>query len=385
LLPRSAVRSVVRWHVTRVRAKERPMSEASPLTLTDPDSAPTYGDSAFSRYCQGVLHDKRDEVFIRLTFQMLFLMVSLMGGLYAALRFAPVHPLVPVAIYLALWGYFVSPVILMLHNTMHRPFLKKHKWFDRAHPFVMSFFFGIPSGYREHHVGMHHAEDNMLHDLSSTIRFQRDSFLHFLGYFFRFFFLAAIELPTYLAKNKKKGMAKRALGGEIVHLTVLGGSLALDWRFGLTAFVAPYVLCRFMMMVGNWGQHAFINVHRKNNGISNAITCINSPYNRRCFNDGYHISHHLMAARHWTEHPKELLKNRENYAAQGAIVFQGLDFFMVSVLLWAGRYDVLARRFVRLGEPKTDGEVEALLRERVKPVEQWEIESIGGAAERSAA
>ena len=66
------------------------MSEASPLTLTDPAAAPTYGDSAFSRWCQSVLHDKRDEVFIRLTYQMLFLMVALMGGLYAALRFAPV-------------------------------------------------------------------------------------------------------------------------------------------------------------------------------------------------------------------------------------------------------------------------------------------------------
>lgn len=356
------------------------MSEASPLVLTDPDSAPTYGDSAFSLWCQGVLHDKRDEVFIRLTIQMLLVMSALMGGLYAALKYAPVHPLLPIAVYLGAWGWFVSPVILMLHNTMHRPFLKKHKWFDRAHPFIMSFFFGIPTGYREHHIGMHHAEDNMLHDLSSTLRFQRDSFLHFLAYFGRFFFFAALELPNYLAKNKKKGMARRALLGELGHYAVIAGGIAIDWRFGVVAFLIPWATVRFMMMVGNWGQHAFINVHHKNNGIANSITCINTTYNRRCFNDGYHISHHLMAARHWTEHPKELLKNRDKYVAEGAIVFQGVDFFMVSVLLWAGRYDVLSKRYVRLGEPKTDAEVEALLRERVKPVVQWEIESIGTAA-----
>ncbi|HQY63516.1 MAG TPA: fatty acid desaturase, partial [Polyangiaceae bacterium] len=146
---------------------------------------------------------------------------------------------------------------------------------------------------------------------------------------------------------------------------------------GLVAFVIPVVMCRFMMMVGNWGQHAFINVARKNNGIANSITCINSVYNERCFNDGYHISHHLMPARHWTEHPAELLKNRAKYAEQGAIVFRGIDFFLVSVLLWAGRYDVLSRRYVRLGAPMTDAEVEALLRERVKPVARWELESIG--------
>jgi fatty acid desaturase len=358
----------------------RPMSEESPLTLTDPAAPPTYGDGAFSRWCHGVLHDKRDEVFIHLTIRMVLLMVAMMAGLYASLRFAPLHgaqQLLPVAVYLAVWGYFVSPVILMLHNTMHRPFLKKHKWFDRAHPFLMSFFFGIPTGYREHHIGMHHAEDNMRQDLSSTLRFQRDSFLHFLVYFSRFFFLASIELPTYLSRHKKKGMAKRAFLGELGQLSVAAGAVALDWRFGLVAFVIPVVMCRFMMMVGNWGQHAFINVARKNNGIANSITCINSGYNARCFNDGYHISHHLMPARHWTEHPAELLKNRAKYAEQGAIVFRGIDFFLVSVLLWAGRYDVLSRRYVRLGAPMTDAEVEALLRERVKPVARWELESIG--------
>ena len=58
-------------------------------------------------------------------------------------------------------------------------------------------------------------------------------------------------------------------------------------------------------------------------------------------------------------------------------MFRGIDFFLVSVLLWAGRYDVLSRRYVRLGAPMTDAEVEALLRERVKPVARWELESIG--------
>ena len=27
------------------------------------------------------------------------------------------------------------------------------KWLDRAHPYVMSFLFGMPTGYREHHMG----------------------------------------------------------------------------------------------------------------------------------------------------------------------------------------------------------------------------------------
>lgn len=353
------------------------MSDLAPLELTDPAAAPTYGDGPFTRFCQSILHDKRDEVFIRLTLQMVALMGSGMAGLLFLLKRGLVHPLVPIAVYLVIWGYFVSPVILMLHNTMHRPFLKRLKVLDRAHPYLMTFFFGMPTGYREHHIGMHHAEDNMPTDLSSTIRYQRDSFLHFLAYFARFFLFSLIELPLYLSRHKKKDMARRAVVSELCHMAVIAGGIALDWRFGVTVFLVPYVTCRFMMMVGNWGQHAFINTARKNNGIANSVTCINSGYNRRCFNDGYHISHHLMAARHWADHPAELLKNRAKYAAEGAIVFQGIDFFLVSVLLWAGRYDVLSRRFVRLGEPKTDAEVEAMLRDRVKPVATWEIEQIG--------
>lgn len=95
-----------------------------------------------------------------------------------------------------------------------------------------------------------------------------------------------------------------------------------------------------MMMAGNWGQHAFINVDHVNNGIANAITCINSGYNRRCFNDGYHIGHHLKANRHWSELPGDFIANRERYAKEGAIVFEGIDFFFVSLLLWLGRWDM---------------------------------------------
>jgi fatty acid desaturase len=362
------------------------MSELAPIVLTDPQTPPEYDPSSLlSRWSKRALHEPRDQVFVRLTLQMVALMPLLMGGLYLSLHLTKVSAWLPATLYLALWGYLVSPVILMLHNTMHRPFLKTHKWLDRAHPFAMSFLFGIPMGYREHHIGMHHAEDNMAEDLSSTLRYRRDSFLHFLSYFARFFLLSAFEVPMYLAKHKKPAMARRAVLGELAHTSIIAGALFLDWRFGAIAFLAPYVLCRFMMMVGNWGQHAFINVERKNSGIANSISCINSGYNQRCFNDGYHVGHHLRAARHWSEMPGDFLKNQELYAREGAIVFEGIDFFMVSVLLWCGQYRFLAKRFVRLGAPRSDAEIIAMLRERVKPVRHWAAEAIGEVSERSAA
>jgi hypothetical protein len=119
------------------------------------------------------------------------------------------------------------------------------------------------------------------------------------------------------------------------------------------------------MMLGNWGQHAFIDPSRPGDSFVNSITCIETPYNARCFNDGYHIGHHVKQNRHWTEMPGDFQANRERYAREGCVVFQGLDFFMISVLLFLGRYDVLARRFVRLpGDARTDAEVMTFLRTR---------------------
>ena len=344
------------------------MITSAPFAITDPTAAPTYGDGPISRWCRSALYDPRDEVFVRLTLKLILVFGLSMAGLYRWFNWG----LVPV--YLALWGWYTPPVILMLHCTMHRPFIRRPKWLDRAHPLVMSFFCGIPTGYSEHHMGMHHMEDNMPEDLSSTIRYRRDSFLHFLAYWARFFFFIGVELPSYLRRHRRNAMARKAFVGELCHQALIVAALLVHWRFALVVFLFPYVAVRTMMMVGNWGQHAFINTARKNDGVSNAITCINSGYNQRAFNDGYHIGHHLKANRHWTELPQDLLDNREMYVREGAIVFEGVDFFMVSVLLWTGSWRFLARRYVRLdGQERSDDDVIAMLKERVRPVqvEAW--------------
>jgi fatty acid desaturase len=232
----------------------------------------------------------------------------------------------------------------------------------------MSFFLGIPTGYTEHHMGMHHVEDNMPDDLSSTMKYRRDSFLHFLRYLGNFLFFIQPRLTRYLTKHQRSLMAQRVIVGELAHGALIAGSLALNWRFGLVAFVVPAVVVRFMMMVGNWGQHAFVNPERENNGMTNAIACINSGYNKRAFNDGYHIGHHLKANRHWTELPQDLVDNWEAYARQDGLVFEGIDFFQISLLLWMGKWRTLAKCVVRLNGERTDDEVITMLQSRVQPV-----------------
>jgi len=125
------------------------------------------------------------------------------------------------------------------------------------------------------------------------------------------------------------------------------------------------------MMAGNWGQHAFIDTTAPENCYRNSITCINTAYNKRCFNDGYHIIHHIKPSMHYTDMPGEFMMNRRIYAMEKAIVFDGLDFFIIWLLLMLKDYKTLSRRFVRLDDSlKSDEEVITFLKSRTERIVQ---------------
>ena len=42
------------------------------------------------------------------------------------------------------------------------------------------------------------------------------------------------------------------------------------------------------MMMGNWGQHAFVDEDAPDSDLRSSITVIDVPSNRLSFNDGYH-------------------------------------------------------------------------------------------------
>jgi fatty acid desaturase len=233
------------------------------------------------------------------------------------------------AAHLALVLYFLGPFVLMLHNTSHRTlFRRPWQWMNHYIPWVLGPFFGeSPGTYFAHHVGMHHPENNLEDDLSSTLPYVRDSFAEFLRYFLRFFFCVIFEMTRYFRRKRRRALLLHALTGEVLFAAAVAGLMLVNARATLVAFVVPLVLTRFLMMTGNWGQHAFVDRAAPENCYRNSITCINTGYNTRCFNDGYHIGHHLKPTRHWTEMPQDFWRHRQTYQAEGAIVFSGIDFF----------------------------------------------------------
>lgn len=334
------------------------------VSISDPTWTRT-DESFFERFCLRFINDVRDVPFIKLSALLTATVVANGVGLFV-FHFSWWRAALQIA--LVLW--FVGPYILMLHNTSHRKFFKtKYAFFNHYIPWVLGPFFGeSPDTYFAHHIGMHHPENNLEEDLSTTLPYVRDSVWGFTQYFCRFFFGVLIELPQYFIRKKRISLAWKGVVGELLFFAMVAGLCFLDWKSTVGVFVVPYLFARFGMMAGNWGQHAFVAKEAPECCYRNSITCINSAYNRRCFNDGYHIGHHVKQTRHWTEMPKDFTDNIAVYAEKKAIVFEGIDFFMVWLFLMLKRYDILARKMVDLGgEPMTHEERITLMRSRT----QW--------------
>jgi fatty acid desaturase len=322
----------------------------------------------YAERVRSMVNDPRDIPFIGLMTQCSIFAVIGVGMFWSGpwlWRLAPIY-------WLGLIFGLLDRFTLMLHCTSHRPlFNPRFRRMNQIIPWMLCPFFGqTPETYFAHHMGMHHNEENLEEDLSSTLKFQRDRFTHWLRYYGRFLFVGLPDLLVYMRRKGRDRLARSIIRGEGLYWGSMA-CLAL-WKPGavLVVFIVPLLIIRTLMMMGNWGQHAFVAARAPESPYLSSITCINSRYNRRCFNDGYHIGHHLKARAHWTELPVEFESNIAEYGKQDAIVFEGIDFFLVWLLLMTGQWSALARRFVHLpGAPvRTQAEIIEFLKERVRPI-----------------
>ena len=344
------------------------MTDISEITITDPVFKEKAHYNFIEKAIISMLNDKRDMAFIRLCGLILITVVP-----FAIYLFIPgnIHWWLVIIYYGIMGGYFMGRFILMLHLTSHRPvFKKKYNFLNNVIPWVIGPFFGeTPESYFAHHLGMHHAEENMPEDHSSTMQYQRDSIKDFAKYLFTFLSIGTYQLAGYLKRKNRTKIRKKFLFGEISFWIVAIALLFFNPLASLIVFIFPVILVRFFMMAGNWGQHAFIDKNRPKNSYVNSINCINGYYNRTCFNDGYHIVHHLKPAMHWTELPTEFLKNIDTYAKENAIIFKKIDFFQVWFFLMFKRYDILAKNLVTVNHHfASKEEAIAMLKQRTTKI-----------------
>ncbi|RYF86312.1 MAG: fatty acid desaturase [Chitinophagaceae bacterium] len=339
--------------------------------ITDPVFIPSENKSKTDRLFISLINDERDLPFVYLTIYISLSLVPLGILLYMPFVGGWLWWVVAAAYQYFNNFVFKGPFGLMLHCTSHRKLYKdEYSFLNKYLPWVVGPFFGqTPETYFTHHIGMHHPENNLPEDRSTTMPYQRDSFKGFLHYFGDFFFLGIPRLIGYFMKKNRRKLMIQLIKGELIFIAACVLLSFYNWPATLVVFIIPFLISRIIMMLGNWAQHAFIDGNDPGNAYKNSITCINTKYNHKCWNDGYHISHHIRPAMYWTEHPVFFQKTLQKYIDNKAIVFDGIHFLHVSIWLMAGRYDLLAKNFVNLGDQySSDEEIIAFLKSRTKKI-----------------
>ena len=338
--------------------------------ITDPVYNEPSHFTAYERFWLKYINDKRDLPFIHLLTAIHILVVPAAIILYTPLLQGWYWWLLYIPYFYISQMYFKGRFGLMLHCISHRRLFKKpYTWlYNYVIWFVCPFFGHTPETYFVHHMGMHHVENNMMDDASSTLPYQRDSLRGFLRYYLNFLFLGFRDTFMYFFSRRRKKFYMRLTYGEMSFFLFCIGMCFVNFKATLFIFIIPFLFARLVMMLGNWAQHAFVNL---DNFEDNTINCINTKYNKVCWNDGYHAVHHIRPALHYTDIPGEFLKNKDKFAEQKIFTFDWIHYVYIFVWLMTKRYDKLAKNLVNVNNMfSSEDEAIQILKERTKKVKR---------------
>lgn len=230
--------------------------------------------ASYISWARTVVRHDTDVVF--LTHILLYLSTSVPSAIYLFYHFHYLHA-IP---HLLLTIWFTSAFTLLLHNHIHNNGVlsKEYAVFDYAFPYVLEPLMGHTwDSYYYHHVKHHHVEGNGPDDLSSTLRYQRDSVIDFLAYEARFLTLCWAELPLYFFRKGKYALAFKSAFSELSSYMFMYLMASWKLRPALFVLILPFCVLRLVLMIGNWGQHALIDEADPNSDLRSSITLIDVP------------------------------------------------------------------------------------------------------------
>jgi|KBSSwiS6_1023812.scaffolds.fasta_scaffold08047_2 hypothetical protein len=341
-------------------------------TITDPVYIPKSEYSWYEKFWLRYINDPRDLPFIHLLTAIHLMVLPAAIILYTPLLQGWYWWLLYIPYFYVSQLYFKGRFGLMLHCISHRRLFKKgYTWLYHWIVWGVCPFFGhTPETYFVHHMAMHHVENNMPDDGSSTLRYQRDSLWGFINYVCRFLFMGFRDTFLYLFNRKWKKFYMRLTYGEFSFFLFCIAMCFVNFSATLLIFIIPFLFARIVMMIGNWSQHAFIDI---SDPEENTINCINTKYNHTCWNDGYHAVHHLRPALHYTDIPAEFMKHKDEFAEKKVLVFDNIHYLHIFLWLMTRRYDKLAANIVNINNIfSSEEEVIALMKERTRRFSpQW--------------
>jgi fatty acid desaturase len=212
-------------------------------------------------------------------------------------------------------------------------------------------------------------------DASSTMGYTRDSFRDFISYWLRFMFLGLHDTFVYLLRRKRKKMCRRVTVSEIGFMVIVTALCFVNLRATLMVLIVPFIFARFVMMLGNWTQHAFVDPNEPENDFASNIICLNTSYNHKCWNDGYHAIHHIRPGAHYTELPGIFNQMMPKFKTHRTFIFEKIHYLHIFTYLMFKRYDKLASYVVNVQESFSDkNDAIALLKSRTR---KFNLQTVG--------
>jgi len=244
---------------------------------------------------------------------------------------------------------YAARIVLMLHAVTHRPvFLRRFRAADALFTKALPLIVGLPPfAYNLHHRLMHHRENVSESDLSGTAEYQRDNLLQFVHYLVRFAFFGYVHIASWGFRRGLRREVLEMLAWSLAGYAVVG--VLTWWMPGPMLFLAilPYLLLRVFLMAGNWSEHAFVEVDDPTDSWRNSVCLLNTGFNHRAYNAGYHLVHHIVPSLHWADHPAWLEEHRAELALHDVLMFDGVrSNQQVWWKLMTGDYHFLAERMV---------------------------------------
>ena len=219
---------------------------------------------------------RKETDVVMLNHLLLYFTTSVPSAITLFCRFSYIHAVLHFAMQMS----FVGSYTLMMHQHIHmRGILNPKLWLlDALFPYVTDPLMGHTwNSYFYHHVKHHHVEGNGPEDLSSTIRYERDNVWHFLHYLGRFFFLIWLDLPLYFLRKRRTVAGLKAGAWELGWYFTLASLFRWNPKATTFVFLLPLLMLRIGLMVGNWGQHAFVDAQEPDSDYRSSITLIDVP------------------------------------------------------------------------------------------------------------
>jgi len=175
------------------------------------------------------------------------------------------------------------------------------------------------------------------------------------------------EVCDYFFAHKRYKMRRKVTISEIGFFIIVIVLSFINLKATLVVVFIPFIFARLVMMIGNWTQHAFVDEHEPDNDLASNIICLNTIYNRKCWNDGYHAIHHVRPGAHYTDIPVIFKKMLPDVAKNRTIVFEKIHYLHIFYYLMFKRYDKLAENLVNInGTFSNKADAISLMKNRTK-------------------